>query len=156
MDIKEKEDKTNKNFRGWLNKHEIPYLYIDQEINTFSVALKKHTIRRPDFIIFIRNIGWFMVDVEYKRPAVKYAQFQIDLEETHKYIQFQENYNIHIWYVFGSELDHFHTWYWIPVSKVTESTTYKKQYFGVSLKHFAAVTENHGIGKLLTEMSKFF
>ena len=74
-----------------------------------------------------------MTDVEYKEPAKKYAEFQINVDETYRYCKVQEKYRLHIWYVFSNAINHFSTWYWIPVSKVKEIGEERKYrgYYGI-------------------------
>ena len=68
---------------------------------------KKEKVKRPDFMILIPNIGFILTDVKYKEPARKYAQFQIDADETIKYCKMQEKYKLNIWYVFSNAANHF-------------------------------------------------
>ena len=46
LTIKEKEKITEQNFKEWLDKQEIPYWYIQQDIDTFSHTLKKYLTKR--------------------------------------------------------------------------------------------------------------
>jgi len=44
---KRKERLAEGEFKKWLDKHEIPYWYIQQDIDTFSKALRKY-MSRPE------------------------------------------------------------------------------------------------------------
>ena len=89
-----KGNQTEQEFQNWLNKHSIAFLPIKQTINSFSPALKKHFIKRPDFQILIPNIGFIMVDVKYKKQAKKHNKFFLNAEETDKYVSLQRKFNI--------------------------------------------------------------
>lgn len=140
------------------NENEIPFWYIHQEPETFSKVFRKENVKRPDFIILIPNIGFILTDVEYKEPARKYPEFQINVEETYKYCKIQEKYRLNIWYVFSNSKNHFNVWYWIPVSKVKEIGKDKKygDYFGIPIEEFIIISKNQGLNKLFAEMDKFF
>ena len=103
----EKERLAEDKFKEWLNENKISFWYIHQEPDTFAYAFKEEMTRRPDFIILLPNIGFILTDVEYKEPAKKYAEFQINVEETYKYCNVQEKYRLNIWYVFSNARNHF-------------------------------------------------
>ena len=55
-------------FREWLDRDNIPYLYLQQDTQTLSIAFKKYfSGKRPDFLILIPNLGFIFVDVKYKK-----------------------------------------------------------------------------------------
>jgi hypothetical protein len=151
---KEKERLAEDKFKEWLNENKIPFWYIHQEPDTFARVFKEEMTRRPDFIILLSNIGFILTDVEYKEPARKYPQFQINVEETYKYCKVQEKYRLNIWYVFSNARNHFNIWYWIPVSKVKEGEKYG-EYFGIPLDEFIVISKSQGINRLFSEMDKF-
>jgi len=92
---KEKGHITELKFKEWLDKHNIPYWYIQQDIETFSLALKKYFgSKRPDFMILIPNLGFIFVDVEYKKIMQRFKKFPLDSEETTKYSNLQRNFNL--------------------------------------------------------------
>jgi len=161
-EMKRKERLAEGEFKKWLDKHEIPYWYIQQDIGTFSKALRKYMSRRPDFIILIPHVGFILTDVEYKKPAEKYSEFHIDEEETKQYCNLQDYFNLQVWYVFSHQDYHFKTWFWIPVAKVLEcgkaykSTKTKKKYVSVPLENFITVSTTDDLGRLLSQMPKFF
>ncbi len=155
MDIKDKERLAESKFKDWLNENKIPFWYIHQEPDTFAIAFKKDKVKRPDFMILIPNIGFILTDVEYKEPARKYAEFQINREETLKYCKMQEKYRLNIWYVFSNERNHFNIWYWIPVLKVREIGEEYGDYFAVPMENFVIVSKNQGMDRLFAEMLKF-
>ena len=161
----EKNKEVESKFQQWLNKNDIPYWYIQQDISTFSPALKKYMTKRPDFMILIPHVGFVLVDAEYKLPAEKYDVFQIDTAETEQYCNLQNYFNLQVWYVFANERDHYKTWHWIPVSKVLEIAKKEKKIFdsphgsycSISMDKFIQVSHSSGnMGSLFMEIPKFY
>ena len=93
----EKAREAEKMFMKYLNQHNIAFWYIQQDINTYSNALKKYNIQRPDFLILIPNFGSVLIDVEYKLPLKKYSKFCICDIKTKKYETLQKKFNLQIW-----------------------------------------------------------
>ena len=120
MKKKEKAIITENKFIEYLDKHKIAYWYIQQDINTFSLALSQYNIQRPDFFILIPNIGFMLIDVEYKMSLRKYDKFCVCDLETKKYQNLQKYFNLPVWYAFSNDKINYSTWYFIPVSKILE------------------------------------
>ncbi len=163
----EKSKDVESKFQQWLDKNDIPYWYIQQDISTFSPALKKYMTKRPDFMILIPHVGFVLVDAEYKSPAEKYEVFQIDTAETEQYCNLQNYFNLQVWYVFANEQNHYKTWHWIPVSKVLEIAKKERKIFdsprgggsycSISMDKFIQVSHSSGnIGSLFAEIPKFY
>ena len=58
LTIEDKERESEGHFKKWLDTHEIPYWYIQQDLETFSPSLRKYMTKRPDYMILIPNIGF--------------------------------------------------------------------------------------------------
>lgn len=116
---------------GWLDSHEIPFWYIQQDIESFSRGLKDHDMKRPDFMVVVPHVGLILVDVTRKKLAEKYEEFRLDEEEIKKLYNLQKIFNLQVWYVLSNEDYHYGTWHWIPVSKVVGEEPYPKGYYGV-------------------------
>ena len=167
---REKEEKSKEvelKFQKWLDKTHMPYWYIQQDIATFSPALKKYTTKRPDFLILIPHVGFILVDTEYKLPAKKYPDFRIDEVETKQYCNLQNYFNLQVWYALSNEREHYQTWYWIPASQVLEIAEKEKRIFdgpkeqgkycAIPMDKFIQVSHSSGtIGTLFTEIPKFY
>ncbi len=158
---KEVEDR----FQQWLDKNGIPYWYIQQDIKTFSPALKKYMTKRPDFMVLIPHVGFILVDAEYKLPAEKYEDFYINTAETEQYCNLQNYFNLQVWYAFANEHDHYKTWHWIPVSKVLEIGKKEKKMFtspsggycSIPMDKFIQISHSSGnMGTLFSEIPKFY
>ena len=158
--MREKERMAEHEFKQWLDSNEIPYWYIHQEIDTFSPALRHYLTKRPDFVILIPVIGFIITDVEYKEPAKKYDQFQINAEETIKYENLQKRFNLPVWYVFSNAKQHFSVWYWIPTSHVISKgqifpSKNKTEYYAVPITECIQVSKTDSLERLFSQMTKF-
>ena len=151
--------KAELRFREWLDRHNIPYLYIQQDTETFSSAFKKYfSAKRPDFMILLPNLGFIFVDVKYKKLSEKYRTYPLDAEETKKYSSLQRKFNLHIWYVLSNEAYDYKTWFWIPVSRVLEegvpkylSSKSKMDFFAVPPANFIQISIDDSLDRLFSK-----
>ncbi len=147
-------------FQQWLDKHNIPYFYIRQDIETFSSSFMNiFSAKRPDFMVLIPNFGFIFVDVKYRKIHPEYKTYPIDGEETKKYSSLQRLFNLHIWYALSNEDSDFKTWLWIPVSKVLESGMPKftsslsnEDFFAVPPENFIQIADDDSLDRLFTKM----
>lgn len=153
----ELDNEAEKNFKEWLDRHKIPYLYINQEIDTFS-SVFRDKLKRPDFMVLLPNFGFIFVDVKNKKIQQGYDTFCIDSNETKKFSSLQRKFNLQIWYVLSNENYNYNTWFWIPVSKVLESGREIKEssksgedFFPISAKEFIQISDNDSIDRLFTK-----
>jgi len=147
-------------FKEWLDKHKIPYLYINQETDTFS-SVFKDKLKRPDFMVLLPNFGFIFVDIKNRRIKSEYGTFCIDSNETQKFSSLQRKFNLQIWYVLSNEDYNYQTWFWIPVSKVLESGIKTKEssksgedFFPIPTKEFIQISHNDSIDRLFIKSSK--
>lgn len=145
-------------FKKWLDAHKLPYWYIQQDLETFSPSLKKFFgAKRPDFMILLPNLGFILVDVEYKK-ITDYGTLPLDVEETKKYSNLQRNFNMPVWYAL-SDKQH-PTWYWIPVSKVLEigktekhtSHKSKSEFFAIPSKDYIQIGMDDSLERLFLKI----
>jgi hypothetical protein len=159
MEIKRIGDEAELRFKQWLDKHHIPYLYIQQDIESFSSAFKDVAYgKRPDFIILLPNFGCILVDVKNKKIHPEYKNYCLDEKETKKYSSFQRQFNIQIWFAISNEDYDFKTWFWIPVSKVLESgikkytsTLSKEDFFPIPPEEFIQISDSDSINRLFDQ-----
>lgn len=155
------QNRAEQEFKNWLDKHNIPYWYISQDIDNFSQALKKFFTKRPDFVILLPNIGLLFVDVKNKEQAVKHNKFFLNAEETDKYVSLQRNFNLQTWYVISNEQYHFNTWFWIPATKALESGFHfiskqtNKKCLSVPVKDFIQVSTDDSLERVFSKILKF-
>ena len=149
-------------FKEWLNKHKIPYMYIQQDPNTFSSAFKDYpTGKRPDFMVLIPYFGLIFVDVKCKKLNQKYETFILDYDETKKYSRLQREFNLQIWYVLSNEEYGYNTWFWIPVSKILEEGTMSHKskisdtdFFAISPTEFTQISDDSSLDRLFLNLFK--
>ena len=153
---KEKGIETELRFKEWLDNHNIPYLYIQQDSETISTALKKHFgAKRPDFMILLPNLGFIFIDIKYKKISKSFNSFPLDSKDTKQFSSLQRKLNLPIWYVLSNEDFGFKTWFWIPVSKVLEegnprftSGKSKEEFFAVPITEFIQISASDSINRL--------
>jgi len=152
---------TESEFKNWLDNHKVPYWYIQQDIETFSPALKNYFAKRPDFMILIPNLSFIFVDVEYKKISA-FGTFPIDAEEAKKYSALQRYFNVQVWFAVSNEECAYNTWYWIPVSKVLEigetkenkhtSSKSKMEFFSVPVSEFIQIAKDDSLNRLFSKI----
>lgn len=135
---KNKSNLAEHRFKEWLNKHSIPYMYIQQDLQTFASVFKDFG-KRPDFMILVPHFGLIFVDVKDKKLNKEYKTFTLDSDETKKYSRLQREFNLQIWFALSNEDYDYKTWFWIPVSKILEEGTRKTHVSNLSKTDFFAV-----------------
>jgi hypothetical protein len=163
MDIlpedRERGSQAELRFKEWLDKHNIPYFYIKQDIENFSSAFKNSfSGKRPDFMVLIPNFGFIFVDVKYKRLNKEFKTYPIDSYETKKYSSLQRKFNLHIWYVLSNEESNYQTWLWIPIAKVMESgipkfisSKSKEDFYAVPPEEFIQIADDDSLDRLFSK-----
>jgi len=147
-------------FKEWLEKHHIPYMYIQQDLDTFSSVFKEHPFgKRPDFMVLIPHFGLIFVDVKYKKLNKEYKTFTLDSDESKKYSRLQRKFNLQIWYVLSNEDYDYKTWFWIPVSKILEegiqrhmSNKSKQDFFAVPPTEFVQISIDSSLDRLFSNL----
>ena len=147
-------------FKEWLDKHKIPYLYIKQDLESFSPVFNETNYgKRPDFIILLKHFGFIFVDIKEKKISSEYKNYCIDEAETKKYSSLQRKFNLQIWFVISNEDYDYKTWLWIPVSKVLESgiktrisTKSNEGFFPIPLSEFIQLSDNDSIDRLFSQI----
>ena len=145
-------------FKEWLDKNSIPYWYIDQSLESFSPALRKFLIKRPDFMILLPNFGLIFIDVKNKEPAEKYDKFFLFASEVDNYLSMQRTFNIPTWFVISHEKYHYKTWFWVPSSDVTragfvfEAKDGSGKYYSVPIDEFITVADTDNLERIFSKL----
>lgn len=155
-------NEAEERFRAWLDKHKIPYMYIQQDTSTFSSVFKKEANgKRPDFMVLIPYFGFIFVDIKYKKLSKEFKTFTVDCDETKIYSRLQREFNLHIWYVLSNDEYDYKTWFWIPVSKILEvgqnisqykSRMSRMNFFAVPPEKFIQVSTDDSLDKLFSKL----
>ncbi len=156
----EKGREAEKKFQQWLDSHKIPYLYINQDLETFSTFFKEGLKgKRPDFMLLIPYFGFIFVDVKYKQINASQGDYAIDALDAKKHSSLQRRFNINTWFVISNDKVGYKTWNWIPVSKVLEAgiTTRKSSrsgdlFFPIPSKYFIQVAEDDNLSRLFSKL----
>ncbi|MAG48052.1 hypothetical protein CL617_05590 [archaeon] len=158
---KNKGNQAEKKFKEWLDLHNIPYLYIQQDTKTFSPSLNKYFgSKRPDFMILIPNLGFIFIDIKYRKINETYKSFPLDSIETRKYSVLQRKFNLQIWYVLSNNTYGYKTWFWINVSKVLEEGRNPKftsgkssmDFFAIPITDFIQIATNDSLDRLFSKI----
>jgi len=148
-------------FKEWLDKNNIPYWYVDQSLDSFSPALKKFLIKRPDFVILLPNIGLIFVDVKNKEQAEKYDKFFLFADEVDNYLNIQNIFNVRTWFAISHEKYHYKTWFWIAASDVTRSGFIfdakdgSGKFYSVPIEDFVQVADTDNLERVLSKLYRF-
>lgn len=162
MELKEENNIAEQEFKKWLDKHSIPYWYIQQDISSFSQELKNKFTKRPDFFVLIPNFGFILVDVKDKKSAIKYQKFFINAEEIEKYMNLQRIFNLQSWYVISNKEYHYKTWFWIPITKVVKTglifkpRSKNKECYSVPISEFIQVSDDDSLERVFAKFLKFY
>jgi hypothetical protein len=159
-DSRQKGDEAELMFRDWLDKHNIPYFYIKQDVDSLSPALLEVFCgKRPDFMILLPNFGFIFVDVKNRSLHQKYKTYPLDTFETKKYSSLQRRFNMQIWYVISNREYDYKTWLWIPVSRVMESgkipqydsSKSGENFYAVPLPEFIQIADDDSLDRLFSK-----
>jgi len=148
-------------FKEWLDKNHIPYWYVDQSLDSFSLALRRYMIKRPDFMILLPNVGFIFVDVKDKKQGDMHDKFFLDGLEVDKYSEMQMNFNIRTWFAISHEIYHYKTWFWIPVSNVAksglifDSRKSGDKAYSVPINEFVQVSDDDNLERIFSKLFRF-
>ena len=84
-------------FQAWLDKSNVPFLYIDQKIETYPAKLLAR-LKRPDFLVGVVGIGTLALDAKGYRLHDK--QFSITQKEVSELGSYQRYFNQTVMYAF--------------------------------------------------------
>lgn len=147
-------------FKEWLDKCNIPYWYIDQSLESFSPALRKYFLKRPDFMILLPNFGLIFVDVKDKELAEKHEKIFIDGIEVEKYLSMQRTLNLQVWFVISNKNFHYKTWYWIPLPEIIrsglefDSSKSGQKAYAVPINEFVQVADTDNLERVFSKIFK--
>ncbi len=145
-------------FKQWLEKNNIPYMYFDQNFDTYSSVFRGFA-RRPDFMLLLPNFGFILVDVEDRKPHKIYNRYCLNIAETIKYSNLQRFFNLQVWYVVSNEMLNYDTWYWISVSSLLEKRLERfnenkpdRAFFALEPNQFIQISSNDSLSRLFENM----
>ena len=129
------------------------YLYINQSIEFFS-AIFRNSIKRPDFLVLIPNIGFIAVDV--KHHTCKNNSFTLSIKsEIVKSSEFEHLTKLYLWYAYKKKNMNDNSWYFISAYDAMEngkviSSQKTEDFLSIELKYFKVVTDANDFSKLFS------
>lgn len=157
---KKKGIEAEKEFKKWLDRQNIPYLYINQDIDSYSEFFKRDLkLKRPDFMLLVPYFGIIFVDVKYKEISKDQKYYAVDTLDAKKYSSLQRRFNINTWFVLSNEKAGYNTWNWIPISKVLEagidpqnSSKSGQPFFKIPKNFFIQVAGDDSLSRLFSKL----
>lgn len=136
----------------WFSEHNLSYLSICQNPETFA-RLFKGAIKRPDFFLLFDSLGLIAVDA--KNIAIyKDKYFALPLEdELRRAIAFERIFRMPLWYALYSE----NCWYWISALKAVEvgkqlqNNSTKQVFLSICKDEFVRIVTGDDLSKLYAQ-----
>ena len=144
-------NKAEQQFQSYLNKHNIPFWFIQQDLETYSKTLKQFNTKRPDFFILIPNFGSILIDIKDTTPLKKHKKICLDYKEIIKYNNLQKYFNMQVWYIISNNQVHYSTWYCMPASKAIQFKRFlvNNKYLSIPLEEYFQISINEPFYNLL-------
>ncbi|HAK87602.1 MAG: hypothetical protein A2X55_08765 [Nitrospirae bacterium GWB2_47_37] len=60
-------------FKEWLDEKALPHIFFEQSPETFASFFRGEKLKRPDFLIALKQIGLIAVDVKDKKLSPTYS-----------------------------------------------------------------------------------
>lgn len=138
-DIK-KSLEAEEEFRKFLDKINVPYLPISNEMGKFSTVLKAVlNSKRPDYLLLLGKAGMLPVDVKYRDGERGYNNdFTLNCDEVERYLNFSNAFGTDVWYAISNRQMNFATWYWLSVNDVKEKKFEKRKNTETGEKFYVA------------------
>ena len=148
---------AEQNFLNWLDENKFSYLYINQDIESFS-KLFTNQVKSPNFLLLIDSIGLVAVNImNYTTFKDKHLSLNYESEFKNT-LTFEKLFKLPVWYVYKNN----DQWLWINALKAIEvgeiktNSETKEQFLSLNIDDFTIVKSNSDIGKLWEQRVKFF
>lgn len=142
-------------FLTWLNKYELPFLFVEQSQGTFpSVFTNK--VKRPDVLLLLDTSDIVAVDVKNYTQYKKYLTLNI-VRETKRHVEFENLFKFPVWYAFMAKKGDSNSWLWISEKKASKkgrkliNSSSKEEFLSIDIKHFKRITSHNELLLLLTK-----
>lgn len=140
---------AEQDFLDWLDENKFSYLYINQDIESFS-KLFTNQVKSPDFLLLIDSIGLVAVNImNYTTFKDKHLSLNYESEFKNT-LTFEKLFKLPVWYVYKNN----DQWLWISALKAIEVGEMKinsgtnEQFLSLNIDHFKIIKSNSDIGKL--------
>ena len=147
---------AEQDFLNWLDENKFSYLYINQDIESFS-KLFTNQVKSPNFLLLIDSIGLVAVNI-MNYTTFKDKHFSLNYESEFKNtLTFEKLFKLPVWYVYKNN----DQWLWINALKAIEvgeiktNSETKEQFLSLNIDDFTIVKSNSDIAKLWEQRVKF-
>ena len=142
-------------FIEWLNCNDLPFIYVEQSLETYSRHFQ-NKIKRPDFHIVIHGLGVIAVDVKCQ-PFKKdiYKTFTLGQDEYDRLQSYSQNFNIPVWIVYASRPKNIDAWHWLnirhfeEVAELRENSKDHTSFYVIDVKACKTLGITDQLGKIL-------
>lgn len=110
-ELKAKGEKAEADFRNWLNRSGVAYMYVEQSPLTVPEGLRGR-VKRPDYLVGIPHAGMFAFDVKAK--TVYDGRLIFDRDEIEKQFRFARQFNVTC-YLACLDLEREGRHWWVPL-----------------------------------------
>lgn len=151
---------AERKFLEWLIHKRVSFTYCDQSVETFPPIFRRDKIKRPDFFIFIKNLGKIAIDVKSRAFNMEFENFILDEEEVQKLAAFQKMSGIPVWLAISTPEIQHNTWYWISLNEVLENVNKKissrsnEPFRPIGIKDCITIGWKDGLEKLIQAPGK--
>lgn len=122
-ELKAKGEKAEADFRAWLNRSGVAYMYVEQSPLTVPEALRGR-IKRPDYLVGIPHAGTLAFDVKAK--YVYDDHFIFDEDEVQKLSRFARLFNLTVYFACVDDRDHTDRHWWVPLADLLQRPTERR------------------------------
>ena len=147
---------AEQDFLNWLDENKFSYLYINQDIESFS-KLFTNQVKSPNFLLLIDSIGLVAVNI-MNYTTFKDKHFSLNYESEFKNtLTFEKLFKLPVWYVYKNN----DQWLWISALKAIEvgeiktNSETKEQFLSLNIDDFTIVKSNSDICKLWEQRVAF-
>ena len=147
---------AEQDFLNWLDENKFSYLYINQDIESFS-KLFTNQVKSPNFLLLIVSIGLVAVNI-MNYTTFKDKHFSLNYESEFKNtLTFEKLFKLPIWYVYKNN----DQWHWISALKAIEvgeiktNSETKEQFLSLNIDDFTIVKSNSDICKVWEQRVAF-
>ncbi|MFW2605919.1 hypothetical protein [Aliarcobacter butzleri] len=147
---------AEQDFLNWLDENKFSYLYINQDIESFS-KLFTNQVKSPNFLLLIDSIGLVAVNI-MNYTTFKDKHFSLNYESEFKNtLTFEKLFKLPVWYVYKNN----DQWLWISALKAIEvgeiktNSETKEQFLSLNIDDFTIVKSNSDICKLWEQKVPF-
>lgn len=111
-ELKAKGERAEAEFRAWLDRSGVAYMYVEQSPLTVPQGLRGR-IKRPDYLVGIPHAGILAFDVKAK--SVYDGHFIFELDEVEKLARFARLFNLSAYFA-CLDIERPERHWWVPLA----------------------------------------